>query len=349
MATRPKYQVFISSTYRDLHEERDAVAWRVLSARHIPVGMENFTASDERGWKTIQNRLDETDYYVLILAGLYGTVDDATGVSWTQREYEYAVANGIPVLAFIRRQAAITADKMEKSPDGAAKLRDLISAVRNKHLCSEWSTEEELCAHVVGALNNHIIDDQDAGTERPGWFRGDKIAGPEVASAMAKLVEENERLRGQLVQWTEGAPQLVLDYAGLFAQSEKHMPGVVLVLRNVGTRNARGLTIEVSVHAPGIDLLQPNNRTWTATGGVLYSDFEHLRKLHQHADGEVGVQRYWVDEVAAGMSLPFPLLYISVYGHPNPQTVLVQLQITDEQGRTWSLERELEQQLRDGP
>jgi hypothetical protein len=35
---RPKYQVFISSTFADLREEREAVTWGVLAARHIPVG-----------------------------------------------------------------------------------------------------------------------------------------------------------------------------------------------------------------------------------------------------------------------------------------------------------------------
>jgi hypothetical protein len=65
---RPKYQVFISSTYADLREEREAVTWAILTARHIPVGMEAFTATDDRGWQTIKSVIDRSDYYVLILA-----------------------------------------------------------------------------------------------------------------------------------------------------------------------------------------------------------------------------------------------------------------------------------------
>ena len=58
---RPKYQVFLSSTYRDLHEERGAVTWAVLTAGHIPAGMENFTTKDDRGWKTITRVIEQSD------------------------------------------------------------------------------------------------------------------------------------------------------------------------------------------------------------------------------------------------------------------------------------------------
>lgn len=62
---RPKYQIFVSSTYTDLHEERREVTWAILKARHIPVGMENFPATDDRGWKTIKRLIDLSDYYVV--------------------------------------------------------------------------------------------------------------------------------------------------------------------------------------------------------------------------------------------------------------------------------------------
>src|SRR4051812_14045247 len=84
---RVKYPVFASSTYLDLHEGRGRAVWAVPEARQTPVGWGSSTASDERGWRTITRVIDDTDYYVLILAGLYGSVDRATGISWTQREY----------------------------------------------------------------------------------------------------------------------------------------------------------------------------------------------------------------------------------------------------------------------
>jgi len=41
-----KYQVFVSSTYKDLKEERMAVTHLLLKMGFIPVGMEQFPASN---------------------------------------------------------------------------------------------------------------------------------------------------------------------------------------------------------------------------------------------------------------------------------------------------------------
>lgn len=91
---RPKYQVFVSSTYTDLTEERRQVMWQVLRARHIPAGMEWFTATDDRGWEIIQRVIDQTDYYVIVLGGRYGSIDESLDMSWTEREYRYALDRG---------------------------------------------------------------------------------------------------------------------------------------------------------------------------------------------------------------------------------------------------------------
>jgi hypothetical protein len=197
MRTRPKYQVFISSTYGDLRAEREAVTWVVLSARHIPAGMENFTATDDRGWQTIKSVIDTSDYYVLIIAGRYGSVD-VDGKSWTEKEYDYAVSRGIPVLAFVRSKKSITADMVEEDPKRKAKLENFVNTVRKKHLCSEWSTKEELVGQVSNALRNHIMDDEDQGRSRPGWYRGDELPSQAALEEFARLSKENARLQAEI-------------------------------------------------------------------------------------------------------------------------------------------------------
>ena len=47
MAQKKKLQVFVSSTYTDLREERQAAVEAILTAGHIPAGMELFAAGDE--------------------------------------------------------------------------------------------------------------------------------------------------------------------------------------------------------------------------------------------------------------------------------------------------------------
>lgn len=74
-----KYQVFVSSTYEDLQEERKAVIEALLQMNCFPVGMEYFNAADDSQWDVITSLIDECDYYVLIVAGRYGSIDEATG------------------------------------------------------------------------------------------------------------------------------------------------------------------------------------------------------------------------------------------------------------------------------
>ena len=80
-----KYQIFVSSTYEDLSKERDKVIKAILEMGHIPVGMEMFSAADEEQWKIIARQIEECDYYVVIIAHRYGSLDDA--ISYTEKEY----------------------------------------------------------------------------------------------------------------------------------------------------------------------------------------------------------------------------------------------------------------------
>lgn len=103
-----KLQVFVSSTYTDLIEERQAAVEAILDAGHIPAGMELFKAGNESQLKTIYKWIDESDAYMLILGGRYGSVEEKTDKSYTQLEYEYAVGKGIPVFAVILSDSFIT-------------------------------------------------------------------------------------------------------------------------------------------------------------------------------------------------------------------------------------------------
>ena len=88
-----KYQIFISSTYDDLKEERKIVQDTILSMYHFPIGMEMFSAADEEQWKIIKETIDSSDYYVLIIANRYGTLiekGEDKGISYTEKEYRYA-------------------------------------------------------------------------------------------------------------------------------------------------------------------------------------------------------------------------------------------------------------------
>lgn len=122
-----KLQVFISSTYLDLKNERQAAVEAILGAGHIPAGMELFKAGNNSQLNTIKKWINQSDIYMLILGGRYGTIEVSSGKSYTQLEYEYAIMKGIPVFAvvlsddFLKRKSAeesnVYEDQNQKSYD----------------------------------------------------------------------------------------------------------------------------------------------------------------------------------------------------------------------------------------
>ncbi|MCU4327902.1 DUF4062 domain-containing protein [Acinetobacter johnsonii] len=109
-----KLQVFISSTFIDLKEERQAAVSAILKAGHIPAGMELFKAADKSQWEIIKRWIDESDVYMLILGGRYGSIDPQKGVSYTELEYDYAVETGKPLFAVVIEESALE-EKVKKN------------------------------------------------------------------------------------------------------------------------------------------------------------------------------------------------------------------------------------------
>ncbi len=64
-----KYQIFVSSTFKDLVEERQSIMRAILDMGHIPSGMEYFSASPLEQFKYISKVIDQCDYYVPIIGG----------------------------------------------------------------------------------------------------------------------------------------------------------------------------------------------------------------------------------------------------------------------------------------
>ena len=95
ITTDKRYQVFVSSTYDDLQDERKEVMQALLELDCIPAGMELFPASSEDQWSLIKRVIDDCDYYILIIGGRYGSVGP-DGISYTQMEFEYALKQGSP-------------------------------------------------------------------------------------------------------------------------------------------------------------------------------------------------------------------------------------------------------------
>ena len=96
-----KYQVFVCSTYEDLKQERQAAVEAILKAGHIPAGMELFTAASESQMQVIRRWIDESDIFMLILGGRYGTIEPSSGLSYVETEFNYARESGKPFFSVV--------------------------------------------------------------------------------------------------------------------------------------------------------------------------------------------------------------------------------------------------------
>ncbi len=197
-----KYQVFVSSTYKDLHEERDLVIKAILEMGHIPVGMEMFSAADEEQWSTIKRQIDQSDYYIVLVAHCYGTCDQS-GLSYTEKEYDYAVSAGIPTLGFVLDEGA-TWPKEKSDADKAAikRLKAFKEKVKLKPV-SFWKNGEDLYGRCSIALmksfNTH---------PREGWVRASEVQDAAAAKEIIRLSAENAELRVLLRSKEEKASEI---------------------------------------------------------------------------------------------------------------------------------------------
>lgn len=164
-----RYQVFVSSTYKDLVAEREAVTQAVLRmGRCIPAGMELFSASTQPPWDVIRRTLDGTDYLILIIGDRSGALVPNEDISYTEKEYRYAVKHDIPVLAFLSSDDHPLLRSDIESPEAQRALDAFRNRIQSAQLTEEWTTKEDLASRVPNALWRAFED-----TPRPGWVRGE--------------------------------------------------------------------------------------------------------------------------------------------------------------------------------
>lgn len=184
-----KYQIFVSSTFRDLQDERQDAIRSILDLGHIPAGMELFPAADTEQLAYIKKVIDECDYYVLIMGGRYGSLDEE-GISFTEREYDYAVETGKVVLAFPHGDLdSIPVSKSDVGERMRLSLREFRSKVMTGRLVREWTSREQLEALVVKSLVRAMAD-----YPAVGWVRGDAVASEDLLNQLNTVRAENESL-----------------------------------------------------------------------------------------------------------------------------------------------------------
>ncbi|MDD2754947.1 MAG: DUF4062 domain-containing protein [Methanothrix sp.] len=202
-----RYQIFVSSTYQDLQEERQEVMHALLELDCIPAGMELFPAADESQWSLIKRVIEECDYYVLILGGRYGSCGP-DGLSYTEMEYRYALEIGKPTIAFLHKDpGTIQSNKCETTQEGKEKLVAFRSFVEKK-LCKQWASPSELGSVVSRSLIQLMKT-----TPAIGWVRADELPDRNATLELLKLRQRVDELQAELARSRTAAPKGTEDLA----------------------------------------------------------------------------------------------------------------------------------------
>ena len=104
---RRKLQIFVSSTHGDLVDVRLAAMEAILAAGHIPAAMEQFPPGDQTALEKIEAWIRQSDAYLLILGGRYGSRLPRSKKSYVEHEYDYALKRGIPFCSLVATDSAL--------------------------------------------------------------------------------------------------------------------------------------------------------------------------------------------------------------------------------------------------
>lgn len=188
---KKRYQVFVSSTYQDLVEERKHVIQALLESKCIPSGMELFPAASLDQWTLIQRVIDDCDYYLVIVAGKYGS-RGPDGSSYTEMEFDHALACGKPVIGFFHEDLdSLPGAKLEKDDEARTRLVAFTKKIKER-LCRPWRTPEGLGSAIKSAMLNEIEFNP-----RPGWIRADAAPDPALVLKLKQRILELEQQVGK--------------------------------------------------------------------------------------------------------------------------------------------------------
>ena len=205
-----RYQVFVSSTYADLKEERRKVIQTLMEMDCIPAGMELFPAADEEQFEFIKRVIDDCDYYLLIIGGRYGSTTPE-GVSYTEKEYDYAIESGLKVIALLHEDPdQLPVGKSDIDPVLRDRLKRFREKVATNRLVKVWKFAEELPGLVALSLSKTIKMNP-----ATGWIRADAASNEQLLTEINDLRKENQQFRAAQAKASAQTKPLVNDLAGL--------------------------------------------------------------------------------------------------------------------------------------
>lgn len=271
-----RYQVFVSSTFTDLEIERSVVLKSILKLNCFPAGMELFPSASVEQFEYIKKLIDESDYYILVIGARYG--DDRDGISFTEKEFDYAISKNVPVLAFLHEHPEnIPAKFFEWDENKRRKLEKFKNKVINNRLVSFWNNPDELSSKVVLSLENAIVT-----IPRRGWE-------PALPESNEKIFNDNIFLISQNIKYCKRIKDLEKELT-FFRTKQKTDYNADVTLKGIYKNNGVELKCSYNITLKKVLLL------WYPHILDVQIDIEAKQCLEKAFEDHLNINNFVIDE-----------------------------------------------------
>jgi phosphoserine phosphatase len=163
------HRIFLSSTFSDLAEHREAALAAIRQLGAVEVAMENFGARSERPKDEVLRLIREgSDVFVGVYAHRYGSIPDGDEISITQLEYLEARRAKLPTFVYLVDKAYPWPKDQIDAGAALKKLGAFLEVVRRERIFERFTTPDSLAAALAADLGRHFLGDKDRPLEVHG-------------------------------------------------------------------------------------------------------------------------------------------------------------------------------------
>src|SRR5712692_8649734 len=150
-------RIYISSTYNDLKDYREAVYHALRQLGHDVIAMEDYVATDERPLDKCLDDVASSEVYVGIFAWRYGYIPkkgNPEKQSITEREFRHAVANKRSCLLFLIKESYPWSPTLMEKGRRVRRLAVLKGELTTDYTVSFFTTTDNLAQLVNSAISH---------------------------------------------------------------------------------------------------------------------------------------------------------------------------------------------------
>lgn len=153
----PTKTIFLSSVAAGVESYRSAVYGAISGLEGFRcIRMEDFGSHNAQPLEICLQKVSEADIFVGIIGHRYGSCPPGHSQSYTELEYEAALAQGKPCLMFLApEEHPVPAHQIEKD-EQRAKQKRFRDRVGGQHLWTTYKNEDDLAAKVLQGIHNAV-------------------------------------------------------------------------------------------------------------------------------------------------------------------------------------------------